>query len=103
MLRLASPYTCPHSLPPRVLGLPQSFENDKARQEIQARLSWGPCCSWVGGIRTNSSSLVPSLTRWRCGWGMVSLFLCGMNVAVCPGFPGGSVIKNPLANATDTV
>ena len=29
----------------RALGLPQSIEWLKARQEIQARLYWGPCCS----------------------------------------------------------
>ena len=29
MLGLASPYTCPYSLPTRVLGLPQRIEIDK--------------------------------------------------------------------------
>ena len=103
MLGLASPYTCPYSLPTRVLGLPQRIEIDSlilARQEIQARLSGGPCYCWAGGTRT-TGSLAPSLTGWRCGWGMVSLFLYGMNV--CPGFPGGLAVKNPLANATDMV
>ena len=104
MLRLAPPYTCPHSLLPRVLGLPQRVEIDKRPdKKFRQGFTGAPAAAGREEQEQTTGSLAPSLTGWRCGWGMVSLFLCGMYVAVCPGFPGGSAIKNPFANATDTV
>ena len=68
-------------LPTRVLGLPQSFL--EARQEIQARLYWGPAAVARGGS-TNSfpwllahCSLLPERVQ-ACS-------LYGVRVGMCPG------------------
>ena len=51
----------------------------EARQEIQARLYWGPCCS-RGEWEQTTGSFACSLPEW--GW---ACSLRGVRVGVCPG------------------
>ena len=60
----------------RVLGLPQSIG---ARQEIQARLYWGPCCS-----RREREQVTGSLSRSIKG-GASWFLIWGEGSSVCPG------------------
>ena len=68
----------------------------KARQEIQARLYWDPCCS-SGEREQTTISLACLLPE-----GVVSLFLTGLRVWVCSGdWPEGwlKCFVHPLGDA----
>lgn len=68
-------------IPIRVLGLPKSIEidqrPDKNRQEIQAGVYGGLCCS-----RAGSENKYP---YWLPERRMVSCSLQGVRIGVCPG------------------
>lgn len=53
----------PCYLPARVLGLPLTQVDKRPDEEIQPRLSWGPC----GGSGDENSPQVPSLALWLRG------------------------------------
>ena len=68
-------------LPTRVLGLPPINRNWlEARQEIQARLYWGPCC----GSRSENKQQVPSLACSLRGWRACSLYTVRVGVVCSP-------------------
>ena len=72
----------------------------EARQEIQARLYWGPCCS-QGEWKHKTDSLDCLLACLLAGWGGGELVPCIERVGVCSSFPCSSAGKVFACNAGD--